>query len=92
MFGEFRQVMERRMLKVNLEETLMMVTREEIDDVLQVRRYPCGVCGCGVGANSVLCRMCGKWCHRRCSGLRSLSAAVVAHFQCWLVLGACWGS
>ena len=27
-------------------------------------------------------RMFLKWCHRRCSGLRSLSAAAVAHFQC----------
>ena len=40
------------------------------------------MCGRGVGANSVLCRTCGKWCHRRCSGLRSLNAAAAAHFQC----------
>ena len=54
----------------------------EMENVVQVGRYPCEVCGRGVGANSVLCRTCGKWCHRRCWGLRSLSAAVVAHFQC----------
>ena len=35
--------------------------------------------GRGVGANCVLCRTCGKGCHMRCSGLRSLSAAAVAH-------------
>ena len=75
--------MERRGLKVNLEKAKMMVTGgREMEDVLQVRMYPCGVCGCGVRANSVLCRTCGKWCHRRCSGLRSLSSAAVAHFQC----------
>ena len=59
----------------------------------QVGRYPCGVCGGGVGANSVLCITCDKWCHKRCSGLRSLKAAAVAHFQCPACApgeGGCW--
>ena len=43
--------------------------------------YQCGVCGRGVGANSVLCTACGKWCHRRCSGLKSLIPVAMAHFQ-----------
>ena len=82
MFGEWRQAMERRWFKVNLEKAKMMVTGRKMEDVLQVGRYPCGVYGRSVGANSVPCRTCGKWCHRRCSGLRSVSAAAVAHFQC----------
>ena len=57
MLGEWRQAMGRRVLKVNLEKTKMMVTEREMDDVLQVWRYPCGVCSHGV-ANSVLCRTC----------------------------------
>ena len=60
--------MERRGLKVNLEKTKMVVTGGEVGDVVRVGRYPCGVCGCGVGANSVLCTACGKWCHKRCLG------------------------
>ena len=32
-------------------------------------RWPCSVCGKGVGANSVLCSGCGRWVHARCSGL-----------------------
>ena len=60
----------------------MMVTRGEMEFVLQVGRYPCEEYGRGVGANSDLCRTCLKWYHRRCSGLRSLSAAAVAHFEC----------
>ena len=36
----------------------------------------------GVGANSVLCTACGKWCHKRCSGLGRLSAAAVSLFRC----------
>ena len=42
--------MERRGLKVNLEKTKMMVTEGEMEYVLQVGRYPCGVCGHGVRA------------------------------------------
>ena len=70
--------MERRGLKVNLGKTKMMVTGWEMEDVVQVGSYLCRVCGRGVGVNSVLCGTCGKWCHWRCSGLRSLSAAAVA--------------
>ena len=54
----------------------------EVGDVVGVGRYPCGVCGPGVGANSVLCMACGKWCHKRCSGLGCLSAAAVSLFWC----------
>ena len=35
-FGEWRQAMEKRGLKVNLEKTKMMVTGGEMEDVLQV--------------------------------------------------------
>ena len=33
---------------------MMMGIGEDIWDVIQVERYSCGVCGRGVGANSVL--------------------------------------
>ena len=36
----------------------------------------------GVGANSVLCTACGKWCHKRCSGLGRLSVAAMSLFRC----------
>ena len=38
-------------------------------------QYPCGVCAQGVRANSILCTECGKWVHRRCSGLRNVTHA-----------------
>ena len=44
-------------------------------------RYPCGVCGRGVGANFVLCRTYGKWCHKKCLGLRNLRMADVSRIQ-----------
>src|ERR1043165_3611088 len=33
-------------------------------------KWPCGVCGKGVGRNSILCPQCGKWIHKRCSGVK----------------------
>ena len=33
-------------------------------------KWPCGVCGKGVQANSVQCTVCKKWIHKRCSGVR----------------------
>ena len=43
---------------------------------VQSGRYPCGVCGRGVGANSIQCVVCNKWCHKRCSELRNFNVVV----------------
>ena len=45
-------------------------------------RYPCGVCGKGVGANSIWCQCCERWCHQRCSELRNLRRAG-DNFRCF---------
>ena len=34
-----------------------------------MRKYPCSVCGKGVGRNSVQCTKCQHWVHKRCSGV-----------------------
>ena len=91
MFGEWRQAVERRGLKANLEKTKMMVTGGEVEDVVRVGRYPCGVCGHGVGANSVLCTACGKWCHKRCSGRGCLRQRQCLFSGARHVLGAVLG-
>ena len=74
-----------RGLKVNLEKTKLLVRRGERGEVLQVGRYPCGVCGQGVGVNSILCISCNKWCHKRCPGLGRLGPAV--NFRCPTCVG-----
>jgi len=33
-------------------------------------RWPCGVCGRGVGNNSIQCTSFQKWVHRNCSGTK----------------------
>ncbi len=80
MFREWKRTIERRGLKVNIGKTKMMVTGKENAERVQSGRYPCGVCGRGVGVNSILCVVCDKWCHKRCSGLRNLNR--VAGFCC----------
>ena len=36
---------------------------------MQIQKYPCFVCGKGVGRNSVQCTKCQHWVHKRCSGV-----------------------
>ena len=45
-------------------------------------KWPCGVCGKRVQANSVQCTICKKWIHRRCSGVRGDLSWVVDGFRC----------
>lgn len=80
MFGRWKEGMERRGLKINTGKTKVLVTGEKAARKIQSGRYPCGCCGKGVGSNSIRCNECGKWCHKRCSGLRSLNR--VTEFRC----------
>ena len=63
-------------LKVNPTKTKVMVcSGSTTTQSSGAARWPCGVCGGGVGVSSILCTRCGKWIHKRCSGLsRSLPA------------------
>ena len=45
-------------------------------------KWPCGVCGKGVQANSVQCTVCKKWIHKRCSGVRGDLSWVADSFMC----------
>ena len=45
-------------------------------------KWPCGVCGKGVQANSVQRTLCKKWIHKRCSGVRGDLSLVADGFRC----------
>jgi len=45
-------------------------------------RWPCGVCGRGVGSNSVQCTNCQKWVHKKCSGIKGSMYKVMKSFIC----------
>ena len=72
--------MEQRGPKVNMGKTKLLVTGGIQMELVQFGRYSCGVCGWAVWVNSVLRVACNKWCHKRCSGLRSLNQVV--NFRC----------
>jgi len=46
---------------------------------LKAVRWPCGVCGRGVGNNSIQCTNCKKWVHRKCSGIKGSMYKVISH-------------
>ena len=50
--------MERRGLKINMEKTEDLVTGKDHRRRIEIGRCLCGVCGIGVGVNSILCK---KW-------------------------------
>jgi len=43
-------------------------------------RWPRGVCGRGVGSNSIQCTSCQKWVHRKCSGMKGSKYEVMKSF------------
>ena len=45
-------------------------------------KWPCGVCGKGVQANSVQCTVCKKLILKRCSGVRGDLSRVADDFRC----------
>ena len=51
-------------------ESLVMVGSSGGKMIVNSGKWPCGVCGKGVPANSVQCTVCKKWIHKRCSGVR----------------------
>ena len=58
-------------LRVNMDKTKILVCRPKpVESGKPSGKWPCGVCGKEVGRNSVLCTQCGKWIHKRCSGVK----------------------
>jgi len=50
--------------------------------VQKVVRWPCGVCGRGVGCNSIQCTSCQKSVHKKCSGIKGSMLKVMKSFIC----------
>jgi hypothetical protein len=61
---------EKKGLKVNVGKTKVMRCSAETTVVREAGKFPCSICGKGVGRNSILCSGCGKWVHKKCSGVK----------------------
>jgi hypothetical protein len=66
----WKQGMERKGLRVNIGKTKVMKSQFSAVPVVDSGKWPCGVCRKGVGMNSVVCGVCKKWVHKKCSGVK----------------------
>ncbi len=79
----WRTEMEGKGLRVNLGKTKVMKCCECDGAGLRERsgKFPCGVCGKGVGVNSIKCTSCMTWTHKKCSDVTGRLQDVV-DFHC----------
>jgi len=47
-----------------------MISGEQQKVMQKAVGWPCGVCGRGVGNNSIQCTSCQKWVHRKYNGIK----------------------
>ena len=80
-FQGWKNGMESKGLCVNMNKTKIMISGIGEGAVVKSGKWPCGVCGKGVGSNSIMCSQCSCWIHKRCSGIRGRLTAV-ANFVC----------
>ena len=74
--------MKNRGMRVNMSKTKVMISGEWQKVMQNAARWPCGVCGRGVGNNSMQCTSCQKWVHKKCSGMKGSISNVMKSFIC----------
>ena len=65
--------MEENGLRVNAGKTKIMICGTGLDLLQSSGRFPCAVCRTDVGSNSIFCKGCKHWVHKKCSGLKGLT-------------------
>ena len=65
----WKVMMEAKGMKVNLAKTKVMWMGSRKDH-MEIGKFPCAVCGRGVGSNSILCGRCKKWTQSAAAGLK----------------------
>ena len=63
-----------------MNKTKIMISGEWQKVTQKAVRWPCGVCGRGIGNNSIQCTCCQKWVHRKCSGIKGSMYKVMKTF------------
>jgi len=74
--------MENKGMRVNMNKTKVMICGEWQKVMQKAVRWPYGVCGRGVGNNSMQYTSCQKWVHRKCSGIKGIMYKVMRRFVC----------
>ena len=69
----WKEAMEKKGSRVNVGKTKVMICGAGLDLLQSSGEYPCAVCPTGVGNNSIYCKGCKLWVHKKCSGLQRLT-------------------
>jgi hypothetical protein len=85
-FNTWKEGIESKGLKVNIDKTKVMVSGNGIVPPSTSGKWPCSVCRKGVGNNSIFCNFCKQWVHKGCSGIRGRLAAV-KDYKCKICTG-----
>jgi len=80
--NEWKNNVENRGMRVNMNKTKVMISGERQKPLQKAARWPCGICGRGVGSNSIQCTSCHKWVHKKCSGMKGSMCKVMRSFIC----------
>jgi len=75
--NEWKDFIENRGMRVNINETKVMISGEWQKVTQKAVRWPCGVFGRGVGNNSIQCTSSQKSVHRKCSGIKGSMYKVI---------------
>jgi len=65
-----------------MNKTKVIISGDRQKPMQKAARWPCGVCGRGVGSNSIQCTSCHKWVHKKCSGVKGSMYKVMKSFIC----------
>jgi len=80
--NDWKDNVKNRDMRVNMNKTTVMISGECQKPLHKAARWPCGVCGRGVGSNSIQCTSCQKWVHKKCSGIKVSVYKVMKSFVC----------
>ena len=69
----WKGALEEKGLRVNAGKTKIMICDTGLDLLLSSGEFPCAVCRIGMGSNSIFCKGCKHWLHKKCSGLKCLT-------------------
>jgi hypothetical protein len=78
----WKSALEEGGMKVNTTKTKVIEFGIGLKGKTESGRYPCGVCGKGVGTNSILCTACEKWVHKKCSRVHGALKKAAEEFRC----------
>ena len=77
----WKESLEAKGMRVNMGKTKVMKCGIRKESSKPSGKWPCGVCGKGVGKNSIECTACLRWVHKKCSGIIG-PLVKVKGFQC----------